>query len=499
MLVPDSKLLVPIHEILVREGFNPRDELERQELKRLATSISSRGQLQPLIVRHDPKSDQPYVLIGGHRRLAALELNGASDAWVSVTERGAGDEAEDLIDAVTENAVRVDLSPIEEAQAFQRLRESGRSVKEVASLLGVSQKLVQSRLLMLSLPERVSQLLSRGTLPIGAQQVFVDIAKVSPEACVDVALIAVETERSATHIIDDPLWQLPQYLEREQKQVPYEVSRFGRTPANFAPSSDLQEAQDAYKAADGVAWPTLTEGQVTAGVAVGVAYAPAESDLVLWADREYLDAELVTAYKRALRALNKRKTAAEADAPAAEGPSRAEQAEVREAEAAEARNVNQRVWAALTSAQGVGELALPQARLLVRALIDPYVDDLAYGLAISDPRYVIEPEGNQRATRYDLDAARNGVVSFLEGAADTVDLWNRALILLATAQVADTRTYPPSSRPQLGRLRDSWAGGVAHHLLSKAMPSGRKMPRIASWDEGLRVEVEEDDDAGAES
>ena len=496
--MPETKLVVPLHEILVRDGFNPRDDLERQELTRLASSIEQRGQLQPLIVRHDPKSDQPYVLIGGHRRLAALELNGATDAWVSVTERGPGDEAEDLIDAVTENAVRVDLSPLEEAQAFQRLRESGRSVKEVASLLGVSQKLVQSRLQMLTLPERVRKMLSRGVLPIGAQQVFIDIAKVSEEACIDVAAVAVETERSATHLIDDPLWQLPQYLAREDKPRGYYVTRFARKPQAFPESEALQELTAAYKAADGVYMPSLSDTQIDAAVAVGVCYRPDDSDVSVWSDLAYLAAELVQAYKRALKKAQavsaKSSSASDGDTGA---PSRAELAAAREAEAAKARAANQKTWASLTAAGPLGRLTLPQMRLLCRALIDPYLDDVALGLAISDPRYAIEPEGAQRAYRYSLDEARNGVASWLEGAATASELLHRTLMLLATAEVADTRVYPVSSRPALGRLRDSWAGRVAHHLLSKSMPAGRKMPKAPAWLEDVRVNIPAEEDAGS--
>lgn len=497
-----TKLVVPIHQILVRDGFNPRDDLERQELKRLASSLDARGQLQPLIVRHDPSAEQPYVLVGGHRRLAALELNGAADAWVSVTERGPGDEAEDLIDAVTENAVRVDLSPLEEAQAFRRLRDSGRSVKEVATLLGVSQKLVQSRLTMLDLPERVANGLSRGVLPIGAQQVFVDIAKVSTDACVAVAALAVETERSATHIIDDPLWQLPRYVEREGKPTSFELSRFGRAPVNFAGSAELEELREAYKTEGGVALVTLSDQQIDAAVAVGVAYAPADGEHVLFGDREYLDTELVAAYKRSLAALRRSNAKkSEPTAASSEGPSRAEQIEAREQEATEARAANQKVWASVSGAEPLGDLSLAQARLLVRALLDPYRQEITVGFAVSNPSYAIAPEGKARTYRYDLDAAEAGVASFLAGASSTSELIHRALMLLATAQVADLRVYAPSSRPFLNKLRDAWVGGVAHHLLSKSMPSGKKMPRIAAWDDGLvsPSSPETERDSGAES
>lgn len=498
-----TKLVVPIHQILVRDGFNPRDDLERQDLKRLASSLDARGQLQPLIVRHDPSADQPYVLVGGHRRLAALELNGATDAWVSVTERGPGDEAEDLIDAVTENAVRVDLSPLEEAQAFRRLRDSGRSVKEIASLLGVSQKLVQSRLTMLDLPDRVASNLSRGVLPIGAQQVFLDIAKVSGEACECVAAVAVETERSATHIIDDPLWQLPQYVHREDKPVGFALTRFGRKAPDFAPSADLQEQLETYKAEQVVAVVALSEQQIDAAVAVGVAYAPADGDYVLWGDTAYLDAELVAAYKRVIASA--RRAQKKSDAPSDDesaAPSRAEQLEQREAEAAEARGANQRVWTSLSGADALGSLSLAQTRLLVRALIDPYRQEIIVGYAVSNPAFAKAPEGKARTYRYDLEAAEAGVQSFLAGAASPEELIHRALMLLATAQVADLRVYAPSSRPFLSKLRDAWVGSVAHHLLSKSMPAGKKMPRIDDWDDGLVVSPsspETERDSGAQS
>ncbi|MCA1700240.1 MAG: ParB N-terminal domain-containing protein [Actinobacteria bacterium] len=50
---PQGQVLrtVPLSQVVLREGFNPRDDVERAELDRLTESVREHGLIQPLVVR----------------------------------------------------------------------------------------------------------------------------------------------------------------------------------------------------------------------------------------------------------------------------------------------------------------------------------------------------------------------------------------------------------------------------------------------------------------
>lgn len=143
--------LVPLDAIEVIDGFNPRNMLEEIALNELAESISERGLLDALGVSPigDPSKGR-YQLISGHRRHAGCVR--VKLAMVPVTIRDA-DDTERLIDAIASNQHREDLTPLDEALAFDRLKTLGMTQKGIAQQLKVSEKLVSDRLVLAGLPE----------------------------------------------------------------------------------------------------------------------------------------------------------------------------------------------------------------------------------------------------------------------------------------------------------------------------------------------------------
>src|SRR4051794_38666458 len=75
---------------------------------------------------------------------------------------------------------RVDLTPVDEAKAFARLRERGLTRKGIAERCGVSQKLVSERLSLLTLDEQLYPKIADGTIPRGAIRPLVELAKIHP-------------------------------------------------------------------------------------------------------------------------------------------------------------------------------------------------------------------------------------------------------------------------------------------------------------------------------
>ena len=114
---------IPLDQI-VPNPDQPRKHFDEQALRELAGSIRARGLKQPIAVR--PIGDGTYQIIMGERRWRAhclLRDEGElEDPTILANVRKATDE-EMAIDAIIENLARVDLTPLEEARAFQRMLE----------------------------------------------------------------------------------------------------------------------------------------------------------------------------------------------------------------------------------------------------------------------------------------------------------------------------------------------------------------------------------------
>jgi len=154
----------------------PRTEFDEGALADLATSIRTQGVIQPLLVRRT--SDGDFELIAGERRLRAAERAGLTHVPVFVRDISDG---ESLEIALVENIQRDDLSPLEEAAAYQRLmNEFGHTQEQVAERVGKSRPAVANALRLLRLPETIKKDLARGRLSAGHARVLLSID--DPEA-----------------------------------------------------------------------------------------------------------------------------------------------------------------------------------------------------------------------------------------------------------------------------------------------------------------------------
>jgi ParB family chromosome partitioning protein len=149
----------------------PRVEFDDEALSELASSVRVQGVIQPLLVRRMP--DGGFELVAGERRLRAAERAGLTHVPVYVRDVSDG---ESLELALVENIQRNDLSPLEEATAYQRLiNEYGHTQEEVASRVGKSRPAVANALRLLKLPESIKQDLARGRLTAGHARVLLSI------------------------------------------------------------------------------------------------------------------------------------------------------------------------------------------------------------------------------------------------------------------------------------------------------------------------------------
>lgn len=153
--------LVPI-EAITPNPDQPRRVFEEEALASLADSVRRHGLLQPLVVR---RVGPGYELIAGERRLRAAERAGLERVPVVVRDTPAEQRFEL---ALIENLQREDLTPLEEAEAYQRLiQEYGLTQEDVAVRVGKSRSTIANALRLLGLPEPVKTQLESGELSAG--------------------------------------------------------------------------------------------------------------------------------------------------------------------------------------------------------------------------------------------------------------------------------------------------------------------------------------------
>lgn len=164
------------------DRVHPADDnvrLELTDLDGLADSIREVGILQPLLLQPHPSIDGHYRIIAGHRRHAAARLAGLTHIpFVSfVPDPAAEQDVARVLAMAAENLQRVDLSVIEEARTFDRLRSAGLSQRKIAAAVGKTQAHVSRRLSLLELPDRAQSLVDTGRITL---EEAVELSRLTP-------------------------------------------------------------------------------------------------------------------------------------------------------------------------------------------------------------------------------------------------------------------------------------------------------------------------------
>ena len=158
---PPALAEVPVADIRPNP-HQPRVHFDEESLSELAASISQLGVLQPLLVR---PVDGGFQLIAGERRWRAAQRAGLAAVPAIVRD---SDDVTAVEQALVENLHRDDLTPLEEAAAFQQLIEDFELTHdEVARRVGKSRAAITNTLRLLGLPPAVQHLLADGRLSAG--------------------------------------------------------------------------------------------------------------------------------------------------------------------------------------------------------------------------------------------------------------------------------------------------------------------------------------------
>lgn len=142
--------------------YQPRKEFDDKALQELAESIRLHGVFTPILVR---KSVGGYELIAGERRYRASKLAGLTT--IPAIEVEFSDE-EMMEVSLLENIQREDLTPIEEATAYESLiQRLGYTQEKLAQRVGKSREYCANMLRLLKLPHNVQEMVSNKELTMG--------------------------------------------------------------------------------------------------------------------------------------------------------------------------------------------------------------------------------------------------------------------------------------------------------------------------------------------
>lgn len=152
---------IPIH-FIDEDTDQPRYQFDQESLQELMKSIEELGLLSPIKVR--TTNGSRYKIIYGNRRFKACKMleNQTIPCIVSNTT----DEMEIYLEQIAENLTREGFSPIEEAEAFNKLLNDPKfssSIKYLSSKLGKPEAYIKNKCDLLKFSNSVKRLIVSGT------------------------------------------------------------------------------------------------------------------------------------------------------------------------------------------------------------------------------------------------------------------------------------------------------------------------------------------------
>ena len=167
-----SNIKISISSIVPNKN-QPRKLFEKESLHELSNSIKERGIIQPLIVRKSDNQEDKYEIIAGERRWQAAQSAGIHEVPVVIIE---ADTLKSLELAIIENVQRKDLNPIEEAESYKNLIQNfGYDHDSVSKFIGKSRSHISNSLRLLSLPEKVLDMIRNNVITHGHAKILVGL------------------------------------------------------------------------------------------------------------------------------------------------------------------------------------------------------------------------------------------------------------------------------------------------------------------------------------
>lgn len=149
-------------ELLQPNPLQPRGLITPESLAELADSIRTHGVLEPIVVAKTPAG---FQIVAGERRWRASKIAGLGRVPVIIRETSPQGMLEM---AIVENVQRIDLNPLERAQAYRRLMdEFGLTNQEIAMRVSKSPSYISNTIRLLTLPDALKDALMSGATSEG--------------------------------------------------------------------------------------------------------------------------------------------------------------------------------------------------------------------------------------------------------------------------------------------------------------------------------------------
>lgn len=193
-----------------RPGFNPRFDFG--DIEALANSMEANGMLNPIRIKRLANTEYKgdgvaihFELVDGDRRLTALELMMERGTFDKAFPTGAPalivdrnqDDVTSLIQMFEANSGKQFL-PIEEAAAYQRMRDAGMTIQDICKATGRAQVHVVEVLNLLKADASVKEAVESGEIGKTMAKKIATVAKGDAEAQKDLVEKAKRVQRGDT-------------------------------------------------------------------------------------------------------------------------------------------------------------------------------------------------------------------------------------------------------------------------------------------------------------
>jgi len=179
-------------------GINPRTIIEDASLMELRDSIKAGGLLQPLLIR--PLGNEEYRLVAGNRRYAMCADLFGQDAFIPVLIKEMTDE-EEARAALTENVIRENMTPVDEAEAAAKILGQCRGDRaEAARVLGWKPEFLQKRLGLMNAIPAVRQACNSKVISLGHAELLAALTKSAQESALNALTAANNKQMSVSEL-----------------------------------------------------------------------------------------------------------------------------------------------------------------------------------------------------------------------------------------------------------------------------------------------------------
>ena len=214
-----DKVQIALIGELARNKYQPRSIFDESKLEELSQSIKKNGIIQPIAVRKNKSSSEPYEIVAGERRWLAAQKAGLHEVPITILDLN---DSETLEVAIVENIQREDLNIVEEAKGYKRLNEEfGYDQDKIAEMMSRSRSHISNTLRLLNLPKDIIAMLEQGELTAGQARPLIGMPNASSiaEEIVAKKLSArsienIKKKKSKSFTIDPNIFDAQRDIER---------------------------------------------------------------------------------------------------------------------------------------------------------------------------------------------------------------------------------------------------------------------------------------------